>query len=227
MNRIAAFGTPSRRAQRTPRLFWCTVGLVAIVALGCGGKAGGEQQSDSGGSSSGSSSSGGSSSGGSSSGGGSDAAPESAVDDAAMDGPWSTVCPQTEPELGANCNEFNIQCEYACGSVSLVCTNGAWSTSVTLPCSPSQASNPVSCPSVAVVSGSPCGPQGVQCAYDGAEACTCSQNLTWYCLPQAGCPYPRPRQGATCSNPALDCVYDGLTSEACVNGIWQAAQGGF
>src|SRR5579862_1388904 len=43
--------------------------------------------------------------------------------------PWSPVCPETRPSMGAPCTLKDVSCEYACGDV-LVCADGSWGGAV-------------------------------------------------------------------------------------------------
>ncbi|HEY8089073.1 MAG TPA: hypothetical protein VIF09_14540, partial [Polyangiaceae bacterium] len=128
--------------------------------------------------------------------------------------PWSPVCPASTPALGSPCSTPGTQCEYgsAWWSVScdvvVSCQGGQWETMQAsyVPCSAKPGPNAAACPSSfsAVPAGSACSDTGLSCLYSQG-VCSCNvplggpvqidagQQGYWGCLPEQGCPFPRPR----------------------------------
>jgi hypothetical protein len=161
------------------------------------------------------------------------------------------VCPATIPSLGSACSVEGVTCEYggawwsvACDSF-VSCQGGAWTkyavTTFVPPCSPEPGPNPSSCPATeADVPQGTCMDTSLSCFY-GAGFCTCQEPLGgpvllvdggqpayWGCLPENGCPWPRPRVGAACSFPSsTGCTYAACAyGQDCVNGVWQPMEEG-
>lgn len=178
-------------------------------------------------------------------------APDTSTNDAAgqdagrTDGgvPWSPVCPDLPPKESSPCTHDLVECEYgarfdiACDLV-MQCTGGEWHAQMLgFGGCPTPAPNPAACPPTAkgIPVGEPCpADTNDRCAY--AEAvCTCSPPLmggpipvdgglvaTWSCLPEPGCPMPRPRLGSACSNPSQSCTYVACDyGQVCQSGVWQ------
>jgi hypothetical protein len=54
-------------------------------------------------------------------------------------------------------------------------------------------------------------------------------SLEWICLPEEGCPFPRPRLGSACAGSVEPggqvCTYEACSyAQVCRNGVWQAQQ---
>lgn len=146
-------------------------------------------------------------------------------------------CPDTAPAAGSACSRENLLCEYgtdpnpSCNAV-FQCQSGTWQSQTgpgtvcqTWPESPS-------CPGSLgdIQQGASCSPQ-MNCYYP-AGLCTCSPPLggpaqidagsSWNCLPETGCPYPRPRQGSACNTPNETCTYYACDyAQQCQGGVWQ------
>jgi hypothetical protein len=169
-------------------------------------------------------------------------APDSPAIDAGP-GPWSPVCPATPPALGSACTQQTVQCEYgdawwnvSCDTV-VECENAQWTSYQPSfgPCTPSPGANAPTCPPdyASVKQGSACPATGVSCYYTQGE-CSCDVPLAgpipldggtgyWGCVPEPGCPWPRPRLGSACSLEGTSCTYEECAySQLCVNGTWQA-----
>jgi hypothetical protein len=168
--------------------------------------------------------------------------------------PWSPVCPPSAPAPGSSCTQQTVQCEYggatwnvAC-DVVVQCENGVWTTIKPSfeACTPQPGPNPPECPAsyAAVPQGATCA-GSTSCTYPEA-VCSCSYPLGgppppnldggingyWSCVPEPGCPMPRPRLGAACSIEGTFCTYETCSyGQTCINGVWQSspmacAQGG-
>jgi hypothetical protein len=49
----------------------------------------------------------------------------------------------------------------------------------------------------------------------------------WGCVPEQGCPFPRPLLGVACNSPGQTCTYEACSyGETCQNGAWQADEEG-
>jgi len=159
--------------------------------------------------------------------------------------PWSPVCPDAPPKPGTGCTQQTVQCEYgsatwnvACDTV-VQCENDVWTTITPSyePCTPAPGPNPAACPAshAAVPVGTSC--QGdVTCTYPDA-VCSCEYPFggppppgddagitgNWYCVPEPGCPMPRPRLGSACSGEGTFCTYETCSyGQTCINGTWQS-----
>jgi hypothetical protein len=158
--------------------------------------------------------------------------------------PWSAVCPASAPTPGDACSQENLQCEYgaawwniACDKV-LQCQSGVWAAAMLAfdPCTPAPGPNASVCPSsyAAVPTGAACGAQGTNCLYPQGE-CSCQfplggplqidgGNASWQCLPEPGCPWPRPRIGSACSSNGQSCTYEACSyGQLCSGGTWQGS----
>jgi hypothetical protein len=169
-------------------------------------------------------------------------------------GPWSPVCPLSNPGEGAACSQLGLQCEYgdawwdvSCNQV-LVCLNGVF-TSQSFggsTCEPQPGPNPPSCPpdTGSFTSNIACPPaeNGLICSYGQGSSCTCQtlrgvpdSGTLWECNPESGCPSTRPRIGEPC-NGGLTCAYvEGVWGsrlgrvaipEYCSRHVWQISMGG-
>jgi hypothetical protein len=202
--------------------------LCLAGATACGGDVGSLATADAGGSDSG---------GGSDGGGGTDSSP-----------PLSAGCPTAVPSTGSSCTNEGLQCEYgdswwsvSCDPV-VQCNGGQWSTYKPSfePCSPQPGPNAASCPSdyASVPQGSACTTTGLSCVYAQGE-CSCQVPLEgpvlidggsgyWGCVPEQGCPFPRPPLGSACTNPSgteSDCTYEACAyAQTCQNGAWVALE---
>ncbi|HEY8039615.1 MAG TPA: hypothetical protein VIF15_07465 [Polyangiaceae bacterium] len=159
--------------------------------------------------------------------------------------PWSPVCPIGMPAAGASCSPEGAQCEYggawwsvSCDTV-MQCQSGRWS--VFRPsfaqCSPPPGPNPPACPAdyASVPQGGQCTPSGLSCNYAQAN-CSCLVPLGgpvqidggsayWGCVPEPGCPMPRPRLGTACGGSSTYCTYEACSyGESCQGGVWIAQQ---
>ena len=162
--------------------------------------------------------------------------------------PWSPVCPATAPAVGSACATDGTQCEYgdAWWSVScdvvVSCQGGQWQTDHPSfeACSSKPGSNPPACPSSfsAVPQGTSCTDTGLDCYYPQGE-CACKvplggpvlldagQQGSWGCLPEQGCPVPRPRLGSACASDGSICTYEECSyGQLCANGVWQGEEEG-
>jgi hypothetical protein len=168
------------------------------------------------------------------------AAPDANPPDA---GPWSPVCPASLPATGTPCTGQD-QCEYGdawwsvgCDTV-VQCQNGQWGPyQPGAGCTPKPGPNPASCPGTygSVPVGQSCPSLGLSCVY-GQGICACDypfgpppppgNNGNWNCLPEQGCPFPRPRLGSACPTDGTSCTYEEVCSytQNCTGGIWQAQQ---
>jgi hypothetical protein len=226
------------------------LGLVAGLAVACGGQtfqtgnggdggassssgsgsggSGGSTSGSGGGSGGGSGSSGSSGSGGSGSGGSSGGGSSSGV----ADGGPGPLCPTSPPAIGAPCPRQGLQCEYGtdpnpnCDEMA-ECGNGTWSFSSTEAC-PSgtcPGTYPGSAKSV------PCSPEGLDCSYPEGQ-CNCAlepledptEGPSWLCSdPGVGCPEPRADLGTPCTQEGEQCDYGACTggiAEQCTGGVW-------
>jgi hypothetical protein len=170
-------------------------------------------------------------------------APDSPVPIDSGPGPWSLVCPGTTPAIGAACNTETVQCEYgdswwniSCDTV-VQCVNTQWTSYKPSfsPCTPAPGPNPSSCPTdyASVSQGSACSTNGLSCYYPQG-VCACQVPLGgpvqldggtgyWGCVPEPGCPWPRPRLGSTCHLEGTSCTYEACAyAQQCINGMWQA-----
>jgi hypothetical protein len=146
-------------------------------------------------------------------------------------------CPAAPPSTGTTCRPDGLQCEYGsvpdigCDTV-VECRSGVWAPS-SLKCSSTCDLKPLACPSSGgpVASGQACAAGTTICADHGRE-CSCAAirdaGPTWSCLPQDGCPVPRPRLGIPCSAGALtSCVYSNGAGcqfyESCTGAAWSAS----
>jgi hypothetical protein len=163
-------------------------------------------------------------------------------------GPWSAVCPLSNPGEGAACSQEVLQCEYgnawwnfSCDQV-LECLNGVWTNEAygRTTCEPQPGPNPPSCPpdtgSFTSNTSCPLAQIKVMCFYGQGSSCTClappslqdggapNSGPLWECSPEPGCPSTRPRLGEPCKTGNL-CTYGGIT-EFCQNHVWQISVGG-
>jgi hypothetical protein len=159
--------------------------------------------------------------------------------------PWSPVCPASAPSPGSACTQQTVQCEYGDASwnvacdVVLQCTNDVWTTIQPsyVPCTPKPGPNPAACPPsfASVPQGAACG-GSLTCSYPQG-VCTCQSPLGgppppsfdggpsgyWACVPEPGCPMPRPRLGSACSLEGTFCTYETCAyGQTCINGTWQS-----
>lgn len=162
--------------------------------------------------------------------------------------PLSPACPTSVPSPGAACTDEGVQCEYGdawwsvgCDTVTQ-CTSGEWQlTQLSYDvCTPEPGPNSGACPATlsAVTQGATCSPNGTTCSYpDGL--CQCTEPLGgpvqidggstpyWSCIPEPGCPYPRPLLGTTCVASSQTCTYEDCSfAEFCRNGTWQGEEEG-
>ena len=157
-------------------------------------------------------------------------------------GPWSPLCPASPPAVGSSCSTDQLQCEYgsawwsvSCDAV-LQCQGGAWTVSHPSynPCTPAPGPNPSSCPAdyAQVPQGASCNEGTDQCYYpQGVCACQVplggpvmidGGNAYWGCVPEQGCPWPRPRLGTACTATGTYCTYETCSyGQTCQNGVWQ------
>jgi hypothetical protein len=173
---------------------------------------------------------------------------DAAADASATSG-RSSACPEREPAVGEACGPATtIRCEYGtdprpwcnrvlrCGGINgvvtwLAVTEGPSNSS----CTPVGA-NPEVCPSTiaSVTAGGSCSPQSTTCVYPEGT-CFCappppptSGPPTWRCLPEAGCPVPRPHIGDVCPSDGQSCEYFPPDGNAqgwgfelnCNDGVW-------
>jgi hypothetical protein len=150
------------------------------------------------------------------------------------------------PVEGSACTQQTVQCEYgtawwnvACDKV-VQCENGQWTTIQPSfgACTPQPGPNPAACPATyaSVAQGSACSDTSTQCWYPQAE-CSCQFPFggppppnsdagpvgTWQCIPESGCPYPRPRLGSACTIEGTYCTYEVCSyAQTCMNGVWQS-----
>jgi hypothetical protein len=220
---------PSGPVCRRSRATWrCVAVLAAIITVGCGGKTNGDHAADS----------------ASSSGGSSDNGPDGAWGQPDGSGPWSPVCPATQPALGASCSANSVMCEYgdawwsvACDQVVL-CQDGRWVVGGAgqNTCLPQPQPNSPACPSnVEIIpNGSTCSQPSLECYYGQGVQCECHPPIddaggppNWVCVPESGCPSSRPRLGAACTGQPSTCTYQPCVfEEVCIGGIWQAGNPG-
>lgn len=159
-------------------------------------------------------------------------------------GPWSPVCPTSVPAIDSPCSAGAlVTCEYgdawwdvSCNTV-FTCSSGTWiedhPSSQT--CFAAPAPNSSSCPAspTDIHAGTDCSDALLTCYYGMGAYCQCGGSINpeaaviWACGPTAGCPSTRPRLGATCSSGEM-CYYGDSSGffESCVDGFWQAEQGG-
>jgi hypothetical protein len=158
--------------------------------------------------------------------------------------PWSPVCPASLPASGSSCAGQDVQCEYgdawwsvSCDSVAQ-CQGGQWTTFQPSfePCSAKPGPNAASCPAdfASVPQGAACATNGLSCIYDQGE-CSCEVPLEgpveidggtgyWGCVPEQGCPFPRPRLGSPCHG-NMSCTYEECSyAQTCQGGVWQAEE---
>jgi hypothetical protein len=160
--------------------------------------------------------------------------------------PWSPVCPQERPAVGSPCSPADnmdspeLLCEYgapqydpSCDTV-LTCQSGAWQVAPAGPVCRPDGPNAASCPATLgdVIDGdASCSVAGLRCEYPQG-VCLCATSfggpiqidagMSWACVPQAGCPMPRPRLGASCSAPSTSCDYFPCSfAEQCSEGYWK------
>jgi hypothetical protein len=162
--------------------------------------------------------------------------------------PLTAGCPTSLPADGSSCTSEGLQCEYgdswwsvSCDSV-VQCAGGQWSKFMPTfgPCTPQPGPNAASCPAdyAAVPQGSACSANGLSCIYGQGE-CSCQVPLGgpifvdggsgyWGCVPEQGCPFPRPPLGSACtSGPSgnSDCTYEACAyAQTCQNGAWTAIE---
>jgi hypothetical protein len=221
------FGTSSRRH----RAMWsCSILVAAVAVVSCGGRTHGES-ADSG------------SPAGDSGSSEADAGDHDSAGDSADDSPgqWSPVCPEAPPTAGSACNLDRIQCEYgdawwnvSCDQV-FWCSGSQWQafTVSAANCMPEPGPNPTGCPpDQGVIGNTSCSDTGLVCYYGQGPNCTCvdpggdAAAPRWACVPGSSCPSTRPRLGMACSGTAI-CTYElCIFIEGCVNGLWQADNGG-
>lgn len=164
--------------------------------------------------------------------------------------PWSPACPASLPAIGLACDVETVECEYgdAWWSVScdpvVQCQGGQWTTyqASYSPCSPEPGPNSAACPPsyADVQQGESCSDTTVSCVYAQA-ICSCEEPLGgpvpvsfdggeyayWGCVPEQGCPMPRPRIGAACASEGATCTYEDCDyAQVCQDGIWQAEEEG-
>ena len=148
------------------------------------------------------------------------------------------------PATGSSCSDEDVQCEYgnawwsvSCDTVTQ-CQGGLWTTFQPSfdPCSAMPGPNEPSCPTdyAAVPQGSACSTNGLSCVYPLGE-CQCQVPLEgpveidggtgyWGCVPEQGCPFPRPRLGSPCHGNTM-CTYETCSyAQTCQDGVWQAQQ---
>jgi len=221
--------------MRVPLIaFLAAATALAGVTSGCGGSVftGAQAGGDSGTQDSGSSDGGGGPDG--------NGGPDGGGGDASM--PWSPVCPVGQPTVGAACSPENVQCEYgdswwsvSCDLVTQ-CQGGQWATFQPSfePCSAKPGPNDKSCPAdfASVPQGTQCATTGLSCVYTQGE-CACQVPLggpveidggigDWGCVPEQGCPFPRPRLGSACQGNTT-CTYEACAyAQSCMGGVWQA-----
>jgi hypothetical protein len=160
--------------------------------------------------------------------------------------PLSPDCPAALPTAGSACTHENVQCEYgdawwsvSCDSV-VQCQSGVWTPFKPSyePCSAEPGPNSASCPAdFAAVPQGECSMNGLTCVYPQGE-CSCAVLLggpvqidggvaDWGCVPEQGCPFPRPLLGTPCSGEGIDCTYEACSyGETCTNGLWEALEEG-
>ncbi|HEY1696620.1 MAG TPA: hypothetical protein VGG39_30875 [Polyangiaceae bacterium] len=163
--------------------------------------------------------------------------------------PWSSVCPASLPAIGSACSLENVECEYgsawwsiSCDAV-VQCSAGAWTKEQPsyTPCSAQPGPNAPSCPATyaSVPTGTSCDATGLRCVY-GQGLCTCDVPLggpilidggtgSWGCVPENGCPFPRPRLGSPCdgSSATSTCTYEECSyGQSCQDGAWVAEEEG-
>src|SRR6202042_3278987 len=97
--------------------------------------------------------------------------------------------------------------------------------------------NAAACPAsyASVPQGDSCASTGLSCLY-ALGLCTCQAPFGlpggpsngggyWGCVPEQGCPFPRPRLGTACSSEGTDCTYEACSyDQVCHDGVWQAEQ---
>jgi hypothetical protein len=153
--------------------------------------------------------------------------------------PWSPVCPDLQPGAGSACSQQGVQCEYGSGDYNIQCDTvmqcqtGGWQTYQFFGggC-PTPVPNPPPCPAdfTGVPQGQSCMPAGTGCVYPQGH-CSCDVpfglpqidggTATWQCLPEPGCPMPRPRLGSACTG-QMYCTYEQCSfGETCMGGVWQ------
>jgi hypothetical protein len=157
--------------------------------------------------------------------------------------PWSPVCPDTIPAIGSACTQENLECEYgsawwniSCDKV-VQCQSGAWTSFMPSydPCSPAPGPNPAGCPANLsdIPQGGSCEDTTLSCDYLPNAICSCSLPLggpvqvdaggSWACLPEQGCPLPRPTVGTACDTENQMCTYQQCSyAQTCEGGVWQA-----
>ena len=104
-------------------------------------------------------------------------------------------------------------------------------------CTPKPGPNSASCPATyaSVPLGASCAATGLSCTY-GQGLCSCQEPLGgpiqidsgtgphgyWGCVPEQGCPFPRPRLGSACASVGLYCTYEACSyAQTCQGGVWQ------
>jgi hypothetical protein len=148
-------------------------------------------------------------------------------------GPWSAVCPETQPTSGSSCTQQGLNCEYgnawwdvACDTV-MVCNGVTWGqgSPTAPPCFPEPGPNSSSCPTNPASIPDTCTNVGLACYYGFGTSYTCEvapgdAGTIWRGWPESGCPNARPRLGAACTNPIV-CNYSCDYAEWCLSGVWQ------
>jgi hypothetical protein len=151
--------------------------------------------------------------------------------------PWSPVCPKSAPTQGSACGDEGLDCEYGCSNI-LTCSDGTWGGAVQVGgaglCDAGP--NPPGCPAEVstVLQQTTCSASDTSCVYaDKICACNSPQDPrpdagnTWFCGPEAGCPFPRPRIGSSCAMASQQCDYAQCGStQVCMGGVWQPTEGG-
>ncbi len=123
----------------------------------------------------------------------------------------------------------------ACSKV-VSCEGGSWTSNPVFPsslCTPDPGKNPSACPATlaAVPQGESCSPAGLECVYPSG-VCDCNAPFgpimvdgggsSWGCLPEPGCPMPRPRLGSACGTEGQNCTYQQCSyAQSCQGGLWQ------
>jgi hypothetical protein len=158
-------------------------------------------------------------------------------------GPWSDVCPDTQPGTGTPCNR-DVTCEYgdawwdvSCDTV-MHCSSGAWAIDdvSSESCFPAPGANSSACPSdpTTVRPESGCRTPAI-CYYGQGAFCACQPTsqqedagLGWICGPDPTCPSTRPRLGAPCDATGLTCGYGDESGfeMVCQAGAWTGGVAG-
>ena len=222
-----------------------TISLLAVfvsgLAVGCGGAF---VPIDSTGGDGGGGDSGVQDGGGPADAGGGDAVTHDAPTGQDAPAPWSPACPDAPPKPGDACTQQTVQCEYGTATWNVACDttfqceNAVWTTIKPSyeACTPEPGPNPAACPASysAVPTGTACH-NNITCTYPEA-VCACDYGFggpppdfdggiagSWGCVPEPGCPMPRPRLGSACSIEGTFCTYETCTyGQTCINGMWQS-----